>query len=307
MLSVEIVQAFRESQRLFNDIVYSNLDAIGQTHAGAAYFGLIFAGFAYGALHAIGPGHGKVIVSGYVFANESSLKRGLAVVALSSLLQAVTAILLVTGFYYLLKTTRAEAERIAGLLETGSFVIIGGLGASLLAQGARDFIRVLHPSAVNAGQGTRKGEWHGHAHHDPHCACGHAHMPSADKIARAGHTASLAAMIISIGIRPCTGALLLLYFSCMAQLMMAGVLATFAMAAGTALTTGTLAVLAVKSRKLAMRFASRSERRLRFAESSLRLLGGIVIVALAGLFLILHLRGETLPAQASHPLYKSLR
>ena len=114
-------------------------------------------------------------------------------------------------------------------------------------------------------------------------------------------------MIVSIGIRPCSGALLLLFFSCMAHLTLPGVLATLAMAAGTAITTGALAILAVKSRKMALRLVESSEKRLKLTHAGLRLAGGAVIVLMATFFLTAQLSGNRTPATASHPLYKSLQ
>jgi ABC-type nickel/cobalt efflux system permease component RcnA len=114
-------------------------------------------------------------------------------------------------------------------------------------------------------------------------------------------------MIVSIGVRPCTGALLLLFFSCMFELTLPGVLATLAMAAGTALTTGSLAFLAVKSKDLALSFVDKSERRLLFTHAGLRLAGGVFIFLMAGLFLTAQMGGETTQGAGSHPLFKALK
>lgn len=61
------------------------------------------------------------------------------------------------------------------------------------------------------------------------------------------------AIAVAVGIRPCTGAILVLVFAIGQGLMWAGVFATFAMAIGTAITVSILAALAVGSRELAMR------------------------------------------------------
>jgi ABC-type nickel/cobalt efflux system permease component RcnA len=62
-------------------------------------------------------------------------------------------------------------------------------------------------------------------------------------------------LALSVGIRPCTGALLLLIFAMSQGMWWAGVLGTFAMALGTALTVSVLATLAVSSRDLAVRLS----------------------------------------------------
>ncbi len=58
-----------------------------------------------------------------------------------------------------------------------------------------------------------------------------------------------------MGIRPCTGAILVLVFAIGQGLWWAGVLSTLAMALGTAITVSALAALAVGFRELAARLA----------------------------------------------------
>ena len=59
--------------------------------------------------------------------------------------------------------------------------------------------------------------------------------------------------MFSVGIRPCTGAILVLVFALTQGMFWAGVAATFAMAIGTAITVAALATLALGSRELALR------------------------------------------------------
>ena len=298
MLATEAVNWFREGQHLFNDQIVTYLESIKQNHAVTAYAGLGLVGFLYGIVHAVGPGHGKTVVSSYVLANENSLKRGLLIVALSSLLQAVTAIALVLGFYYILEATRTEAEHAASLLEIGSFVMIGLVGLWLMLQGLGNLSQIFGSK--------RKKQHHGHSH-DHDCGCGHAHMPAPQELKGRKDAASIALMIISIGIRPCTGALLLLFFSCMFDLAWPGALATIAMAIGTAVTTGGLAILAVKSKDLALSFVKKSDRSLLLTHAGLRLGGGAIILLMVGLFLAAQIGGEAQTGVSQHPLYKTLK
>ena len=61
------------------------------------------------------------------------------------------------------------------------------------------------------------------------------------------------AVVFSVGVRPCTGAILVLVFALTQGVFWAGVAATFAMAIGTAITVAALATLALGSRELALR------------------------------------------------------
>ena len=64
-------------------------------------------------------------------------------------------------------------------------------------------------------------------------------------------------LALTVGIRPCTGAILVMLFALSQGLLWAGIFATFMMSFGTALTVSALAALAVGSRDLAIRWAGR--------------------------------------------------
>lgn len=64
--------------------------------------------------------------------------------------------------------------------------------------------------------------------------------------------------VIAVGLRPCSGALIVLTFSMLNGLWLAGVASAFAMAIGTAITVSALATLAVTAKDAAVRFAGAS-------------------------------------------------
>ena len=83
-------------------------------------------------------------------------------------------------------------------------------------------------------------------------------MPSPEALQKDWSLRRMLTLAFAIGIRPCTGAILVLVFAISQGLLWAGVFATFAMAIGTAITVSALAALAVGSRGFAERFASAS-------------------------------------------------
>ena len=103
---------------------------------------------------------------------------------------------------------------------------------------------------------------HGHDHndhgpghvHDEHC--GHSHGPTPDQLAGPGGWRRGLGAIVAVGLRPCSGAILVLVFALAQGLFWAGVLATFVMGLGTAITVATIAVLAVSARGLAERLSA---------------------------------------------------
>lgn len=59
--------------------------------------------------------------------------------------------------------------------------------------------------------------------------------------------------IVAVGIRPCSGAIIILVFSLAQGLFLAGIASTLVMALGTGLTVAALATLAVTAKGLALR------------------------------------------------------
>ena len=64
------------------------------------------------------------------------------------------------------------------------------------------------------------------------------------------------AAIVAVGLRPCSGAILVLVFALAQGLFWLGVVSTFAMGIGTAITVAAIAVFAVAARGAAARFAA---------------------------------------------------
>ena len=65
-----------------------------------------------------------------------------------------------------------------------------------------------------------------------------------------------AAAVFAAGLRPCSGAILILVFTLAQGIFWAGIAAVAAMSLGTAITTGGIAALAVYAKGLAVRLAS---------------------------------------------------
>lgn len=93
-------------------------------------------------------------------------------------------------------------------------------------------------------------------------------------------------LAFAVGIRPCTGAILVLVFANALGLYWAGIASTLVMALGTFVTVSLIAGLAVYSKKLALRLAARESKWLDWTAFGLRLGGGLVIAALGGLLLL---------------------
>ena len=129
----------------------------------------------------------------------------------------------------------------------------------------------------------------GHAHaehynsghvHDEHC--GHSHGPEPTQLSGPGGWLRGFGAVLTVGIRPCSGAILVLVFALAQGLFWAGVAATFVMGLGTAITVATIAVVAVSAKGLARRLVAGREgsgallmRSVEFGAAGLVLLFGV--------------------------------
>jgi ABC-type nickel/cobalt efflux system permease component RcnA len=99
-------------------------------------------------------------------------------------------------------------------------------------------------------------------------------------MAQARDWRTVAALILSIGIRPCSGAVLILAFAHVMHLARTGIAAVLAMSAGTALSIATLALLAVKARDWSAAITGRKGRHLGTIGNIISLAGGLLIMGL---------------------------
>ncbi len=211
---------------------------------------LILLSFSYGVLHAAGPGHGKFVISSYVLANERTVRRGIGLAFLAAIFQALSAIAIVGMMAIILNRTGLQIRATEAWITTLSWALVAAIGGWLLYSQLQ---KVL-PKQVDSKHPDIPNHDADHIH-DEHCGCGHAHMPSAQDLEGTWSWRSALTIALAVGVRPCTGAVLVLIFAWTQGLFAAGVIATFAMAIGTAITVSALAALAVGSRELATRLA----------------------------------------------------
>ncbi|GAB5460473.1 MAG: nickel/cobalt transporter [Hoeflea alexandrii] len=231
-------------------------------------WGLVSLSFLYGVFHAAGPGHGKAVISSYMIANEVALKRGVVLALLSSMLQALTAVTVVAAAFFFLRGLSISMTSATYFMEIASYALITAFGLWLLTRKLLS-LRAAQTISTHAAAAQTAGHHHGHdhAHHHHHthaegevCAtCGHAHLPDPKMISGRDFSVREAwSAVIAVGLRPCSGALIVLTFSMLNGLWIAGIASAFAMALGTAITVSALATLAVLAKGTAIRIAGAS-------------------------------------------------
>ena len=193
----------------------------------------------YGFFHAAGPGHGKLLIGGYGAAARVTALRLSTLAVISSLAQALTAIMLVGAGALVLGWSRARMTDTAEqVLAPASYGAIAMVGVWLAWRGLRR-VRSVRAAAPVAEDGT--------CH-----SCGHAHGPSVEQVASLTSWWDAVVIVVSVAMRPCTGAVFLLILCFGLGIPLAGIIGAMVMGLGTASVTVLVAILAVGTRRSAL-------------------------------------------------------
>ncbi|EBA07960.1 nickel/cobalt transporter [Sagittula stellata] len=256
-----------QAQREIQNTMATGVRAVQRGDAGAlpSLCGLTFT---YGVVHALGPGHGKVLLGGTALASRAQMRRLTVLTLLSSLGQSLTAILLVLIGIGLIRVT---SEQLVGLTEEAlaplSYLFIGSIGLWLAFRGA---------CALWRQRGVQAQHKHGHEHIHAACGCGHAHGPELSDIREEMSLREMSALVISIAMRPCSGALFLLVICWHFDILPAGIIATFSMGLGTATFNLGVAGAGLGLGRLAMRLDPNGK--LSLAAPVMQVFAGLLIV-----------------------------
>lgn len=263
------------------------------TVSGSAGWTLITISFLYGIFHAAGPGHGKAVIASYMLADNATWKRGALLAAISAFVQACVAVAFVGVAVLVFGATARNMSSAATVIEIIAYALIVLLGLYLLWKKGASFLAALRgkPDAHEHHHG------HDHAHHQHdhgHDHHGHSHGPEPAELKgvdwfRRGIVAAVAA-----GLRPCSGAVLVLVFSLAQGIFLIGVLSTFAMGAGVAITVTAIAMIAVFGKGIAVRLGGAMGGRSELMLRGIEVFGALAVIALGLLLLFGFLAYERL-------------
>ena len=226
---------------------------------GSAVWTLLAISFAYGIFHAAGPGHGKAVISSYLVANQETARRGIVLSFASALMQSLVAVVIVAICAWLLNATAGTMCNAEKVIEIASYALIAAFGTRLVWTKGGGFIGALQverPLPAMAAAAPPHHHDHGHRHHHDHHHgdnhdhvhdehCGHSNGPTPNELAGPGGWRRGFGAIFAVGLRPCSGAILVLVFALAQGLFWAGVVATFVMGLGTAISVAAIATIAV--------------------------------------------------------------
>nr|WP_240936167.1 nickel/cobalt transporter [Halomonas bachuensis] len=230
-------------QRDFHRALTMAITEFSGTPSPAAWATLLGISFGYGVFHAAGPGHGKAVLTTYLLSQGGAVRRALGLSFAASLLQGLVAIGLVVVLVHGLGWVTRQAMGSVAWVEQASFLMVTLLGGWLCLRAIRQLRRP-------AGAPAHAHHRHSHDHdHDHACCGGHHHVDPH----QAADWRTALATVVAIGIRPCSGGVLLLGAATLLGQFAAGVAAVMVMALGTALTVSGLALASVMARGWAER------------------------------------------------------
>jgi nickel/cobalt exporter len=293
---------------------------------GSAMWGLFGISFLYGVFHAAGPGHGKAVISSYLVANEETWRRGIVLSFVSGALQSIMAVFIVAVMAVVLGATAKSMGSTVHIIEIVSYGLIMLIGLRLLFVKGRSLLvawrefsrpepqfEALFASAagtvkLSVGHDGKvshcvqcdrphRSAFHcdgvdGHTCHES--AWAHAHGPELGQLTGPGGWRRGLSAAMSVGLRPCSGAIIVLVFALTQDLFWTGIAATLIMGLGTALTVSAIATLAVAARQVASRIAGARSGMGTLAMRVLELGASVLIVTFGGLLLAGYLTTEQL-------------
>jgi ABC-type nickel/cobalt efflux system permease component RcnA len=184
---------------------------------------------------------------------------------LASGLQAMVAITLVTLILLLSTAALRQTQASTLLLERLGYGLVVLIG---LAMGGTALLRARHGADQH------------------HCHDGHHHVSHSETSAGAGESRlRQGLLVVAVGVRPCSGAVLVLGFAKAVGVFLYGILATIAMSIGTALTVSALAIMAFFFRRSALNLVGERAGAVGAIEIGLALLAGVALVLFGSLLL----------------------
>ena len=262
-----------EQQREFHRTLMENLKYLSSEGSATAAWSLILASFLYGVFHAAGPGHGKAVITAYLLTHRQHLSRALVLAIAAALFQGVVAITVIYGLIYVVGWVPRQTQGAIDWAERLSFLLVAMIGLFLIYRAARALWARRKAAAVGVDATTGDATERVHAQ-----CCGHAHMPSPGQVDRARSLRTTIGVVLSIGLRPCSGAVIVLVFAQVVALPWAGIGAVLAMSVGTAMAVSTLALIAVSARQWSALLLARTGRG--------SALGAAIVAACGGAFIL---------------------
>ena len=281
------LQKLAHQQMLLNERISHQFKSVRDTGSSTAFFTILALAFFYGVLHAAGPGHGKSIVAAYFVANEARWTSGVVMGGVISLLQGLTAIIVVFLLSLVLKTSQMAIENNGAMVEFISYGLVVLIGLVLFYRAVTGKGHNHHHGPVSFGHDHHDhdhhacGHDHGHHDHDHHHDHAHDHHHQAPAGGSFRRILTLAA-----GVAPCASAIIIMLFALANGAMLVGTIAVLSLSLGMGLTVSAIGVLSILARGLMKRFAGGETATGERIERALAIGGSVLVVGFAGALML---------------------
>jgi nickel/cobalt transporter (NicO) family protein len=266
------VMRLADAQGRLNDAISDAFERVRDTHSHAAMALILGLAFLYGVLHALGPGHGKAVVASYFLANHSRWTNGIVMGSVISLIQGLTAIVLVGSLAVVLQWRQFDVLNRSTLVEFVSYALIAALGLVML-------YRAITGRGCAHDDGIAPGHTHDHDHgHDRH-------HPQGAAMIGAGAAALDMRLVVATGLTPCASAIIILLFALANQALTVGIVAVGALAIGMAMTVSLIGIASILGRRALLRVLDTVGVESHRFERALSILGALVIIGASGLLM----------------------
>jgi ABC-type nickel/cobalt efflux system permease component RcnA len=212
---------------------------------------LFIIAFLYGAVHAIGPGHGKLLIISYFTSHRDKWWRGVFMgfeIAFMHIISAVILVLLTDGVAKQAFGNSPSKEMIS--IKLISYAAIAIVGLIMILNTYKDQKRKSKPTSIL--NKNNKSQW---------------------------------LLSISIGLVPCTGAMLFLFYTMSQQMLFTGICIVLSMGLGIAISLSLIGIICILTRKSVSDFSVENKNVNRFSKY-LRYLGYFLILIIGLLMFI---------------------
>ncbi|WP_353618764.1 DUF3299 domain-containing protein [Tropicibacter sp. R16_0] len=293
--SASNIPAMARAQIWVNGLFTQSMSALGGSGSIWAMGFALLLSFGYGALHTLGPGHGKTVVISYFVGTGGSLKRGLKMGVQIAVIHVLSAVVVVFLLDFTVRYATGAAPSDYRVIRLGSYALIIAIGAVMVWQAVRAILarRSLphehdhhdhhhhshdhdhHHHHHDHGHDHDHAHHHGHAHntHDAHSGC----AACASAAAAESGGGWLAA---SVGVVPCTGALLVMLFGLANDLIWPAILMVVFISIGMAVAMSAIGVAALWGRQWAASKFDTDSKGLERFELGVRFAGAMCVLAI---------------------------
>ncbi len=208
---------FLNTQRQINQKITHYLNEIKKGDKPFLLWFVFSLAFLYGILHSIGPGHGKLIILSYFTAYEAKWPSAIIMGFQIAFIHASSAVILILSVKNIAKYIfmAASASREMLFLKLISYAAIIFMGFFLLWQAYKRSKKRV-PQNIKETVKANKSQW---------------------------------VLALSIGLIPCTGALLILFYAMAKQMLFIGIASVFFMALGMAVTLSTIGAVYILAKQ----------------------------------------------------------